>query len=71
MTFDHMQSRTANQLGISLNKSFRLYVRASYNVEALLMDMCFDPVAVEISHVIVNTAAARDHVGEIKIRIRV
>ena len=35
------------------------------------MDMCFDPVAAKILHVIVNTAAVRDHVGDIKIGIRV
>ena len=42
-----------------------IYARASYNVEVLLMDMDFDPVASKILHVKVNTEAAREHVGDI------
>ena len=67
----HMFSRTSNQLSRYLNKTCILYAHASYNVEVILMDIQFGPVASKISHVAVNTAVAREHVGYIKIQIRV
>ena len=57
-----MQSSTDNQLSRSLNKACIFYARASYNVESLLMDMWFDPVASKMLHGTVNTASARENV---------
>ena len=65
VSFKHIQTSTYNRLSTSLNKSCSLYLRASYNVEVLLMDMEFDPVVAKMSHVTFNTAAAREHVGDI------
>ena len=58
-----MQSRTVNQLSISLNESCSLYIGTYYNVEVILIYMEFDPVAAKFSHVQVNMAAASEHMG--------
>ena len=65
MTVKYIQYRTSNQISGSLNKACSLYASASYNIEVLLMDMEFDPVAAKIMHVEVNTAEAREHMREI------
>ena len=49
-----------------MNKACSIYARASYNVKVLLMDIEFDPVASKMSHMTINTAAEREHAGEIK-----
>ena len=64
MTVKYIQYRTSNQISGSLNKACSLYASASYNIEVLLMDMEFDPVASKIPRVTVNTASAREQVGE-------
>ena len=63
VTVEHMQYRTANQLSRYLNKSCILYVRASYNVDFLLMDTEFEPVSDKMLHVAVNMEASRENVG--------
>ena len=63
VTVKNMQSRTANQLSRYLNITCSLYVRTSYNIKVLLIDIGFDPVAVKRPHVTVNMEAEREHVG--------
>ena len=71
MTVKYIQYRSDNQISRSLNKACGLYASASYNIEVLLMDMEFDPVASKMLHVTVNTEAAREKVGDIDRQIRV
>ena len=72
VTVKHIRTRTSTQLSNSLAKVCRLYVRTSYSVTVILLDMEFEPVdAIMPETVTCNFTAAREHVGEIERKIRV
>ena len=67
VTAEFMPSRTAKQLGSSLMKVVRgMYERNDFVVNAIFMDLEFEKVKDECPLVEINTAGAREHVGEIE-----
>lgn len=66
-----MPSRTVEQLAKSLDKVITVYRRGGFIVRHVLMDMEFEPLVDQVDAVIVNTTAAREHVGDIERQIRV
>ena len=71
ITVEFLSSRTAKQLSKKLKRILRLYGRAGLTVHTILMDMEFDKVADALEgDIVVNTAAAREHVGEVERDIR-
>ena len=71
ITVEHLPTRNAGQLARNLVKVSMLYNRAGFKIQTILMDMEFDKVKPLLPHVIVNTSAAREHVGEVERKIRV
>ena len=71
-TGEYLRSRTADELGRHLTKVVQLYARGGFTVRTCLMDQEFDKIADKVCNglVEVNTAAAREHVGEIERAIR-
>ena len=69
-TAEFAPSRTKKQLARLLRRVCMLYGRGGFVVRVILMDMEFEKVSDEIGLVEVNTAAAREHVGEIERSIR-
>ena len=71
LTFEHLKSRSANQLVNSLKHVMRLYVCNNQHVTTILTDMEFtsiiDPL---LGKTVVNTTSAREHVAEIDRGIR-
>jgi hypothetical protein len=71
VTAEFTPSCTAKQLGSSLMKVVRgMYERNGFVVNAILMDLEFEKVKDECPQVEINTAGAREHVGEIERMIR-
>jgi len=70
ITIEHAPKCTASNLGIILNRILRVYNKAGFTVQILLMDNEFDKVRDHISTVDLNTPAASEHIGEIERRIR-
>ncbi len=71
VTIEHLPSRTAKRLVHTLEKVFRIYGSAGFVVQTTMMDMEFDKLKDLLTHVALNTTAAREHVGEIEQKIRV
>jgi hypothetical protein len=71
VSVEFLPSRTAEQLRSSITKVIYIYRRGGYMVRTCLMDMEFEPLVNCIDEVIVNTTAAREHVGDIERVIRV
>jgi len=65
-TVEFLPSRTAKQLSSSLTNIVKIYARGGFVVRLIMMDMEFEKVKDEFSRVVVNTTAAREHVGEIE-----
>ena len=70
ITIEHAPKRTASNLGIILNCILRVYNKAGFTVQILLMDNEFEKVRDHIPSVDLNTPAASEHIGEIERRIR-
>ena len=70
VTIEHVPSRTALQLSNSLTKVKQLYGRGGFTVKIILMDMEFTKIENDMEDVVINTTAAREHVGEIERQIR-
>ncbi|EJK65994.1 hypothetical protein THAOC_13102 [Thalassiosira oceanica] len=71
ITVEFLSSRSAKQLSKRLKRVLRVYGRAGFNVQAVLMDMEFDKVAESLEgEIVINTAAAREHIAEIEREIR-
>ena len=70
ITIEHAPKRTASNLGIILNRILRVYNKAGFTVQILLMDNEFDKVRDHVPTVDLNTPAASEHIGEIERRIR-
>ena len=69
-TAEFLPSRTAKQLSSSLTKIVKIYARGGFTVRLVMMDMEFEKIKDDFDKVVVNTTAAREHVGEIERAIR-
>ena len=65
-TTQFLPKRTARTLADSLTKVIMLYARGGFIVNLALMDKEFDAIKEFVPFLEVNTAAAREHVGEIE-----
>ncbi len=63
--------QTAKCLMLFLEQVIRVYGVAGFNVQVALMDMEFEKMNDVLSNITINTTTAREHVGEIKRKIRV
>jgi hypothetical protein len=66
---EYLKSRTAKRLVHTLERVFRIYGMAGFVVQTALMDMEFEKLKDKLPNVILNTTAAREHVGEIERKI--
>ena len=73
ITIEHVPSpkRTASKLGYLLQRIIRVYARAGFTIQTILMDNEFEKVRDHILDATMNTPAASEHVGEIERKIRV
>jgi hypothetical protein len=71
VTVEYLKSRTAKKLVHTLEKVVRIYGTAGFIMQTALMDMEFKKLKDKLPNVILNTTAAREHVGEIERKIRV
>jgi hypothetical protein len=69
VTIEYLKSRTAKRLIHALERVIHIYGTAGFIVQTALMDMEFKKLKNEIPNIILNTTAAREHVGEIKRKI--
>ena len=65
-TAKYIPNQTYAQIIRSLNKIVKLYERNGFVVNVVMMDMKFENNSDKIGNTEVNTAAAREHVGEIE-----
>jgi len=70
-TIEHVPHPTASKLALLLQQIIRVYARAGFRVQTILMDNEFEKVKDHVNSAILNTTAASEHVGEIERRIRV
>jgi hypothetical protein len=68
---EYLKSRTAKKLVHTLERVVHIYGMAGFIVQTALMDMEFKKLKDKFPNVILNTTAAREHVGEIEKKIRV
>ncbi|KAL7457933.1 hypothetical protein ACHAXS_000412 [Conticribra weissflogii] len=71
ITMHYLPSREANNLAISLKETIRIYQQGRFEVQTLLMDSEFKKVKPYLPDVLVNTTAAREHVGKVECHIRI
>ena len=73
ITIEHVPTpkRTASSLGYLLQRIIRVYAKAGFIIQTILMDNEFDKVRDHIYDATLNTPAASEHVGEIERKIRV
>ena len=71
ITIEHAPQRTASKLGILLHCIARVYARAGFTVQTILMDNDFKKVRDHVPMLALNTPAANKNIGDIKRRIRV
>ncbi len=71
VTVEYLKSRTAKRLVHTLERVVRIYGAAGFIMQTALMDMEFKKLKDKLPNVILNTTAAREHVGEIERKIRV
>ena len=70
-TIEFVPRCSASKLGFLLQRIMTVYARAGFTVQTILMDNEFNKVMDHAPHVIINTTAAAEHVGDIERRIRV
>ncbi len=71
ITIEHTPStRAASSLGSLLQRIIRVYARAGFTVQSILMDIEFDKVRNHVPMLDVNTTAASEHVEDIERHIR-
>ncbi len=71
VTAEHMPTRTAKQLAAGIVRVMRdLYSRGGFQVGTVLMDNKFEKLRNLVPVLAVNTTAAKEHVPEVKRRIR-
>ena len=71
VTIEFLPSRTILSLANSLRRVVTMYAKAGFVVQTAMMDMEFDKLKSVMSELVINTTAAREHVGEIERKIRV
>jgi hypothetical protein len=71
VTIEYLPSRTVKRLVHTIQRVFRIYGTARFVVQVAMMDMQFEKLRDMLPNVTLNTTAAREHVGEIKQKIRV
>ncbi len=71
VTIEYLPSRTANRLIHTLDRATQIYRKAGFRVQTVLMDIEFKKLKDRMPYVVLNTTAAREHVGEIEQKIRV
>jgi hypothetical protein len=71
ITIEHVPQRTAPKLGYLLQRILRVYARAGFTVQTILMDNEFEKVKDHIPEANLNTPAASEHIGEIERKIRI
>ncbi len=71
VTIEHLPSRTTKRLVHTLERVFKIYMTAGFVIQTALMDMEFEKLRTMMPHVVLNTTAAREHVGEVEQKIRV
>jgi hypothetical protein len=70
ITAEHTPSRTAKNLAAGITRIMALYALGSFQVETVLMDNKFESLQNLVLILMINTTAAKEHVPEIKQRIR-
>lgn len=71
LTIEFLNSRTAINLAASLDRVIKVYARAGFVIQTAMMDMEFQKLQNIMPGIVINTTAAREHVGEIERKIRV
>ncbi len=71
ITIEHAPQCTASKLGSLLQRIIRVYARAGFQVQTILMDDEFEKVRDHVPHANLNILVASEHIGEIKRKIRV
>ncbi len=71
VTIEYIKLRTAKRLIDTLERVIRIHGKAGFIVPTTLMDMEFEKLRNMLLNIILNTTAAREHVGEIERKIRV
>jgi hypothetical protein len=69
MTIEFLPSRTAKCLALTLEQVIRVYGVARFIVPVALMDMEFEKLKDVLLNIMINTTAAKEHVGEIERKI--
>ncbi len=64
VTAEHMPSCTTTQLAAGIRCAMGLYLRGEFQVCTVLMDKAFEKLRVLIPILVMNTTAAKEHVGE-------
>ncbi len=70
VTAEHMPTRTEKQLAAGIVRIMDLYLRGGFQVGMVLMDNEFKKLRNLVPVLAVNTTAAKEHVPEVKRRIR-
>jgi hypothetical protein len=71
VTIEYLKLRTAKRLIDILEIVIRIYRKAGFIVQTTHMDMEFKKLRDKLPNIILNTTAAREHVGEIERKIQV
>eukprot|EP00804_Cyclotella_cryptica_P011815 CCRYP_021222-RA/>CCRYP_021222-RA protein AED:0.36 eAED:-0.92 QI:0/-1/0/1/-1/1/1/0/432 len=70
ITIEFLPSRTVPMLCATLKKTVAIYKQGGFTVRTCLMDMEFEKMIHDMDEVVINTTAAREHVGDIERCIR-
>ncbi len=70
VTIEYLPSCTANRLIHTLDCIVQIYCKAGFVVQTALMDMEFKKLKDKMPNMVINTTAAREHMGEIERKIR-
>ena len=68
-TIEHVPHCTASKLGLLHHWIITVYARAGFTIQTILMGNEFEKVKDHVSHAILNTPAASEHVGNIERQI--
>jgi hypothetical protein len=70
ITAEHTPSRTAKNLTVGITRIMALYARGGFQIGTVLMDNEFKSLQNLVPILVINTTVAKEHVPEIKQRIR-
>jgi hypothetical protein len=71
ITIEHAPKCSATKLGELIHRIVRVYARAGFTVQMVLMDNEFEKLKDHVPMLVLNIPAASEHVGEIERKIRV